>query len=197
MRCLTSRMVFYIFVICSLFLLTDCTKVSRRTAPTTNCQEDTLPAISNMIKDYHYYYGKHWGMEQLNDSLLITICFYQRNGEIYVALSGRPFNLRFYYAKTGGIRSDMLGYCELDGDGLGVFDSVDDEKHCLVEHFIQGLTFESAQDLFCYQAQTDTGISYDYYDFICCFRIFDNYNYCLADSGKYYQLEYDDFEKDL
>lgn len=91
----------------------------------------------------------------------------------------------------------MLGFCELGWDGIGVYDSVEEDKKHIVEHFLRGLTLESAQGVFLEEERTRSQVSIDYYDFICNFRIDDNYDYCLIDSGYYYQLEYRGYEYDF
>lgn len=174
------------FLLLCLILCCSCYKTNRT---------DSNPFLSEIIEDYHQHYVEHWGEKSKDDSLQITACFFQLDKNVFIALSGCPFRLHFYWSEeTNGIRSDMLGYCRLGKNGLGVFDSVETEMHSYIEPYLQGLIFEDAQEIFDRQLYA---VPNEYFDFLCIYHINKKHEYCLVDSGYYYQLKYPDFEYDF
>jgi len=187
----------------SFYVILFCLSTSCISKSASNSKIDNENALQELLEDYHNRFGVHRGFQGYDSPLEINMCFFQRDTTCYVALtgwkqSGEPCDLCFFWSPEGGVRKDMLGYCSFSGDGLGVYNSIKEEKSKVANIFLRDLVpdmevaKEKFKDMYNYMKEVSPEINY----YQCVYQISSCGSFSLVDSGYYYQLKYTDFMRD-
>lgn len=165
--------------------------------------------LQSLVNDFHSRFDRFDNKENKNVPLDINACFFEHNTSVYIALAGleKSVNLEhlLLYKSPSDLykkRKDMLGYCLYGEDRLVVYNSVKNNNSNTIHSYLKGLVLQDAdkiyKDQFDYYLKEDMeegGIG-DFYHFFCVYQIDSCSNYCLVDSGFYYQLIFHDFYYD-
>lgn len=161
---------------------------------------NNLSKLQCLISDFHSNFDRYNKSE--NIPLEISVCFFEHDSSVYAALAGLersdvPTNLLLYasVSEEFKMREDMLGYCIHGNDRLAVYSSVKYNKSRFIEPYIGNLMLQDASEVYKeqYEYITSDVMLGEYYHYFCVYQIDSCSNYCLVDSGHYYQLKFHDF----